>query len=550
MTSFTRVAASIQRDVAAGLKAFTDVHGGEPSLAAFDAELTCAASAAADADALPPTLSLTPLHLDGRPARQTLAAAAARWSHTLTDALAGRVAARLADVDAWTATAATTLADGAADADVGALLAEARPKVVARRTPSVMGTPAGSRRPTGESGGAARRSRVAAPAGATLRRQSLVDAAGPASQKPSGTTATGSRRPTGEAAGSRRPTGEAGASSSRWPTTETSAPRATTDARRSTGDRALPPPPPPDPVKMQAAASATAALYAATASSRDVADRAAAVDATLSDAAAAAALLARVGAPLPVTTEAAVGAASAKLRGLVKMAVARREELAPKRAAEAARLKAAASDLGARVRAFLARVAEAKLGEAPVSQVQPHHAAAALSAVEGLLLGGGENDCTPYLADLEAAAADLRGKQAMMDVFEFDVAPLVAVKVSGMDGGREGRGASDQNQPPSLVPPDSPTSPTSKPCGPPPPPCSPPWPSGMPPPGPPPTRAPSPTARAAWPKRWRARHAARGRSPRTRRWTAASKRWRHCCPWWTTCATRPCGTGTGTSWGR
>ena len=170
-----------------------------------------------------------------------------------------------------------------------------------------------------------------------------------------------------------------------------------------------------------------------------MAERAAAVDATLTDAAAAAALLARVGAPLPTATEVAVTTALAKLRGLAKMAAARREELAPRRAAEAVRLTAAAADLGARLRAFLARVADAKLGEAPATQVQPHHAAAALSAVEGLLHGGGKHDdtSTRCLADLEAAAAELRAKQAMMDVFEFDVAPLVAVKVR-VDGGGEG----------------------------------------------------------------------------------------------------------------
>ena len=243
VTSFTRVAATIQRDVEAAVKAFIEAHGGEPPLAAFDAELTRAASAAADADALPPTLSLTTLRLDGRPARQTLAAAVARWSHALTDALAGRVAARLANVDAWMVTAAATFADSTADADVEALLAEARPNVQVRRTPSVAGTPAGSRRPTIESAVAARRSSVAATAAATPRRPSLVDAAGSTSWRPSGTVGVGLRRPTGETAGSRRPTGEAGASSLFRPTTETTAPRSTTDVRRSTADRATAPPP-------------------------------------------------------------------------------------------------------------------------------------------------------------------------------------------------------------------------------------------------------------------------------------------------------------------
>jgi hypothetical protein len=407
---YAKAASVVKMDANAALKAFltTGLDGRYPPLTDFEAELARAAADAEAADALPPAMSVPPMRLDGRPLRQAVVAGVARWSQALTDHLAAGVAASLADQAAWSGQAANVLADGAADVDVDALLAPAGARSRA----------SWSRRPTADAG----------------PRRPTLD--------------TGLRRPTGDATAkgsSRRPTGEAPGS------------------RRATADRGAPAPPllPADPAKVQAAAAATAALYAATCTARDVAERAAAASAAVAAAEAAAAMLSRAGAPLPAATEAALAAAPTTWRALTKQATARRDDLAPRRAAEAARLARAADALVRDLRRFLERVLDARLADAPAGErLELKHARAALAAIQALAGGparGGENDPAPpagepTLADLEAAADALRSKQALMDVFPFEVAPIAAVKV-GQEREIEGEGGARASKPHPPSPP-------------------------------------------------------------------------------------------------
>ena len=407
------------RDVATALAAFVAQHSYEsggrsthPPLAAYEAAFADARAIADAIDALPPSTSswhpaaaavgggvgrvsmeiseawapspsttttssssssssLPPLHIDARPARQALAAAAGRWEHALSAHLAAQVATALAEEDAYAVATTATLENGEAEV------------VVVEEAVAI---------------------------------------------SPAATEGTAVEEP---------------------PQTDTAGAEAAAAAPKGEATGAVPtiPQPQADPAALAVAAAASArasaALYAATRAAREVATRsgggegAGSADARHAALTDAAALLAKVGAPLPEPAERSLAAAPGAWRALAKRAAARTESLAPARAAEADRLRAEGKVLGAGITAFVTRFNAAGLADGPPGGggLTAAHAAWAAATLADLVgddddAGGAAADAHSTLASLEKAASDLATRQALMDVFPLDASPLASTRAT------------------------------------------------------------------------------------------------------------------------